>query len=1152
MTAPTPPTDKPSSRPRPADLPKAAAELAVAARRLSADGQHRAAIAAQTRVVELCRQILDEYVADVEASSDIGHTAALKLADHHGRLGGIYRRADLLNRAVEHYREGADLEREWNLDVTYNRTNDLVVSVLLRPDDVPSLAPQIDEVAGIVRRQVKGPRRNEWWAWADLALLNLLAGRWNDALWAYHRLAGTGPRRQDYESALSVLLDVKVALAGVRWERSAALVGSVSAAVEYLRGRRDELTTRLGGHPAPTVWIRCVGPSVDRFTQMLTTTIGPDRVALDVLGDQDGQSELSRWAASGASVRVVVIGIPSESDPRSDPIVRDAEASGIPIIELDLSPDTDIRQAVRELVQKVPELLLPSVLQTRPSAPAALLDLVQRATEPDAHRLPPPSVLLRPEYRIVPFAGRSEELRLLTQWLDEPVAVALQLIAAPGGSGKTRLAHELVARAAGAGWTAGFLTEDADLTEISRHRSRLLLVVDYAEARTDQLTELLLARASGSEAMRVLLLARSPGLWLRRLREHPDERVRNPALLLGHLSLADSLGEGEYERACRAFSDRLNVPMPSLDESTATGLHGSPLDVHAAALMAVLASRDETPVSNAPMRQALHHERRYWTRTLAEHGLPDRSDAADQVVAMATLGGTAAPSALDRLLRRLPTIASGPPADVLRWRSWLIALYPAPTGFAGLQPDLLAEELIAEVVERVPETVPAIAGALDDQQFARAFAVFSRAANRRPAFGRAMSDLLAAAPVQAISIAMTVATRAETPIGPLIEALTGPLHDPLGPDGAPTLSPGDVNVVLATFAVARTRAALKRAVDVGDKASVAQLTHQLARRLAAAGNPRESLGRANEAARLYRELLDQDLAMRSELAAVLVTAAKAHEGLGRTTEGLAALDRAIEMAGDSDQWITTDALLVRGVLLGQEGDSAGALEAVREAVQVRRAALSSQASARDRMAAALEQYGGTLVAEGRVAEAISAFGEAVHLLRGLDAVEPSWFRSDLVRVLVALADAEEQAGLDTARRTSEEAISLGRSLLDRYGGRHSDPLLAALRYATAMQERIGNRAAAVTFRTEMEVVSRRLNDERPDVAAMARLEVLRSATDSEGLEASGDLREQTQVLVETLRRIVEAGRLDLASVHEEAIALLVRFDERAKQIGGPA
>lgn len=126
-----------------------------------------------------------------------------------------------------------------------------------------------------------------------------------------------------------------------------------------------------------------------------------------------------------------------------------------------------------------------------------------------------PAALLRADRQVVTFHGRQELLQELHDWCDQ-AGFDVRLITGPAGQGKTRLAHELAARLEGSGWTTLWLRAAADDILVLRAASvPLLLLVDYAETRGEQLTQLWEAASQhdGSTAFKVLLLARTAGDW---------------------------------------------------------------------------------------------------------------------------------------------------------------------------------------------------------------------------------------------------------------------------------------------------------------------------------------------------------------------------------------------------------------------------------------------------------------------------------------------------------------------------------------------------------------------------------------------------------------------------------------------------------------
>jgi tetratricopeptide (TPR) repeat protein len=179
--------------------------LAVRARRETTRGNLDEAIGQQEKVVELLERQLEGLETDSEAIDDERVEAARRLADHCGRLGGIYRRAGRVEDAVRAYRQGMELEQRHRLDDSYNRTNWIAVQVLDDPERLPALSADIEAAVSLIAAQVEGPRRDQWWAWADYGLVNLLGDRVPEARRAYDRFQRTGARRVDYESVLGVL-----------------------------------------------------------------------------------------------------------------------------------------------------------------------------------------------------------------------------------------------------------------------------------------------------------------------------------------------------------------------------------------------------------------------------------------------------------------------------------------------------------------------------------------------------------------------------------------------------------------------------------------------------------------------------------------------------------------------------------------------------------------------------------------------------------------------------------------------------------------------------------------------------------------------------------------------------------------------------------
>ena len=133
-------------------------------------------------------------------------------------------------------------------------------------------------------------------------------------------------------------------------------------------------------------------------------------------------------------------------------------------------------------------------------------------------RLDSPASLLRADNEVVEFHGRKELLENLNAWCVDKENLSLRLITGPGGQGKTRLARQLVSGLRKHRWIAGFLTDAEFPSELMNRLADstwpVLLVVDYAEGRTDLARRLVHAVGNVPQSkIRLLLLARSAGDW---------------------------------------------------------------------------------------------------------------------------------------------------------------------------------------------------------------------------------------------------------------------------------------------------------------------------------------------------------------------------------------------------------------------------------------------------------------------------------------------------------------------------------------------------------------------------------------------------------------------------------------------------------------
>lgn len=128
-----------------------------------------------------------------------------QLADCYGIWGGLLRRMEDFNASIAKYKEGLKYET----DDSYNLSNSIVVSIILDPTQLETQRENIRSGIQTVQQQVEGPRKSQWWAWADLGLFQLLVGEWDAAIRAYAEFDNAGARAADYDSHIAVLNDLK-------------------------------------------------------------------------------------------------------------------------------------------------------------------------------------------------------------------------------------------------------------------------------------------------------------------------------------------------------------------------------------------------------------------------------------------------------------------------------------------------------------------------------------------------------------------------------------------------------------------------------------------------------------------------------------------------------------------------------------------------------------------------------------------------------------------------------------------------------------------------------------------------------------------------------------------------------------------------------
>jgi len=515
---------------------------------------------------------------------------------------------------------------------------------------------------------------------------------------------------------------------------------------------------------------------------------------------------------------------------------------------------------------------------------------------------------LRPEEQVVPFWPRPE-LDELVRWCTQGGRVGVRLVTGDGGAGKTRLALRLGEALAAGGWQQLWVPRGAEreaVRDAQEVGQPCVLVVDYAETRSD-LAGLAddLASTRGPD-VRAVLLARSPGEWWQQLLAKAEERAA--ALLdaaapitLGPVRAAGGLRE-VFDQAITVFARKLGVARPQA-QLTLTDPDPVVLVVHAAALLAVVdqafAARDGRQVrsGNQVLEGLLGHEARYWAQSAASRGLHLDVSVLRLAVALGCLIGAGSESAAVGLLVAVPDLDSAERrGQVARW---LHDLYPTAQEQGGgrqewlgpLRPDRLAEQLVAGELTRRTELIPRVFSGLDEFRAAKALTVLARAALTEKSavalLGRALATDLGHLAVPA----MSVAVETNPAIGDLLsEAFS------TQPASRETLTRVAAVAPYPSFALAApTEVILRQLADrSADGNERARWLVDLSTRLADLGRREEALAAIEEATGIYRQLATaRPDAFLPNLAASLNNQADCLARLGRREEAFAASEEAI-------------------------------------------------------------------------------------------------------------------------------------------------------------------------------------------------------------------------------------------------------------------
>ncbi|MFI9787134.1 tetratricopeptide repeat protein [Kitasatospora sp. NPDC051984] len=755
--------------------------------------------------------------------------------------------------------------------------------------------------------------------------------------------------------------------------------------------------------------------------------------------------------------------------------------------------------------------------------PVELQHLADPAVAPERAAGPvrSPAALLRAARQVVPFHGRTELLGELVEWCERG-GFGAWLLHGPGGQGKTRLAHELAARLSERQWAVLWPRPDPgaeELADCRRAARPLLIVLDYAEHRTEQLAALVKAAAAhrGPTAFKLLLLARTDGDWW-------QQAVTADDVAQDHLEFAptrrlDPLLDEPAARpaAYRAALDALAAALPFVDGQSGpdwTGVaaalpvpaelgragYDNALTLQMAALADLLDTTGSADFAGRPGAavvedRLLGHERRYWQRTAAALGLSPALSlrALDTVVAAANLAGAADREQADRLWRQLPALADQPRDRRDTVTAWLGALYlaPAPQPFGPLPPDRLAERHIARVLEADPTLPEQLLPALDADGTGQLLTVYTRAAAQPATAGRLDAALTALCVRHHTTLApyfVPLATRSPHP-GPLLAALDAITADPGTPlDDLVALDPVLASVrpslVRQHGELSEVLAVRLRQPAAADPAryglALASALNGLALWTSRLGRAEQSLALTEEAVGLWRTFFETDPGPHARgLAGMLDNLAARLGELDRPAEALAAAQEAIALhrtRADVDPSGLADALVQLSTILGTLGRHPEGLAAAREAYDLSRrlAGADSQTHGR-RWAIATTQLTIRLGDLGHLTECAEVARQAVRVYRVLAADDPDLNTSALATALSNESHAWRLLGRpDQGLAPAEEATALLRRLAESNPDARLPRLVTALTILADHLHGLGRHPEALARAREALTIARGL------------------------------------------------------------------------------
>ncbi|OQQ17790.1 hypothetical protein B0675_12285 [Streptomyces sp. M41(2017)] len=770
-----------------------------------------------------------------------------------------------------------------------------------------------------------------------------------------------------------------------------------------------------------------------------------------------------------------------------------------------------------------------------------------------------PAALLRARRAVVPFRGREDLLTQLRAWAGLP-GFGAWLIHGPGGQGKTRLAHHLATLLARQKpWAVLWLRADAadgSLDVVASATAPALIVVDYAETRTSQLTDLCQALArhgigtGAGTAVKVLLLARTAGDWWQTLQDKTPAAEElldgTPVTHLGALESKSGNRLDGYREAAGSFAGHLpsvhgwhHHDWPALahqliENVSAAAINregmSTALTLHMTALADLLdtaqppdAATNPRPASGVEDR-LLRHERRYWENSAVARALHPvlTMDTLSHALAAAFLLGAPDRQQADRLLARVPGLSDQSEDRRNNVHRWITELYPPADDsvWESLRPDRLAERFTGRHLLAHPNLPDRLLPEATEAQARQLLTVSTRAATHLPLRGtlaHLLTELCVRHSDTLVPAVIDVATQTETPT-PLLHALKQITDAPdttidtlrqlanRFPDTSHNLAETAAHLAQRLTDHYRARTVTNSGAFLP---GLAASLNNLAVRLGELGQHEDALTAIEEAVTAYRKLATAHPdAFLPNLAGSLNNLAVRLWQLGQHEDALTASNEAVtirrELATTRPDAFLPDlagSLNNLSVQLGELGQHEDALTAIEEAVTANRKLATAHPDAfLPNLASSLNNLAIQLWQLGQHEDALTASNEAVTIRRELATTRPDAFLPDLAGSLNNLsADLGGLGRHEDALTAIEEAVTAYRKLAAARPDAFLSDLASSLTNLAIQLGGLGRHEDALTAIEEAVTICRELAATRPD----AFLSDLAGSLNN----LSGDLRE---------------------------------------------